>query len=283
MVLYFFNAYPTKIVNISNFVAMDRVVLYIHGMGGGSDSRIPSILKEVFVHPVRQLPSTEGAALGYNPLRGSTFASPSVEGNSHSEDNSYRNRIEESSMVAAKVEVVARTYDFDPEVAAKQIGEWVEELKPDLVIGESLGSMQAIRITGVPHLFVSPSLNAPFVFGQLAWMSLIPGVTWLLDRIYKPREGDRQPLHFTFKTLRKYRQHRREALKNTTLSGSKDYFFAFFGTRDHYRRYGIVTIRSWEKYFGKTYQVYEGTHFMEEEHINALLVPKICEILNVSL
>jgi hypothetical protein len=252
-------------------------------MGGGSDSRIPSILRDVFLHPAKQLPSTEAAALGYNPLRGSTFASPSVEGNSHSADNSFQNRIEGSSRGTAKVEVVARTYDFDPEVAAKQIGEWVEELKPDLVIGESLGSMQAIRVTGVPHLFVSPSLNAPFVFGQLAWMALIPGVTWLLDRIYKPREGDRQPLHFTFKTLRKYRQHRREALKNTTLSGSKDYFFAFFGTRDHYRRYGIVTIRSWEKYFGKTYQVYEGTHFMEEEHINALLVPKICEILNVSL
>ena len=233
MVLYFFNAYPTKIVNISNFVAMKKVVLYIHGMGGGSDSRIPSILREVFE--------------------------------------------------PARVDVVARTYDFDPEVAAKQIAAWVEELKPDLVIGESLGTMQAIRVRGVPHLFVSPSLNAPLFFGNLAWMALIPGITCLLDRIYKPREGDRQPLHFTFKTLRKYRQHRREALKNTTLAGSGDYFYAFFGTRDHYRRSGVVSIRSWEKYFGKTYQIYEGTHFMEEEHINALLVPKICEILNISL
>ena len=246
MVLYFFNAYPTKIVNISNFVAMKKVVLYIHGMGGGSDSRIPSILKGVFrCHPER----SEGS----------------------------------SKTVTARVEIVARTYDFDPEVAAKQIAAWVEELKPNLVIGESLGTMQAIRVTGVPHLFVSPSLNAPLYFGYLAGMALIPGATWLLDRIYKPREGDRQPLHFTFKTLRKYREHRREALKNTTLAGSGDYFYAFFGTRDHYRRSGVVSIRSWEKYFGKTYQIYEGTHFMEEEHINALLVPKICEILNISL
>ena len=262
---------------------MEKIVLYIHGMGGGGDSRIPSILRDVFAGPAQQLPSTEGAALGYNPLRGSTFASPSVEGNSHSTDNSFQNRIEGSSRGTAKVEVVARTYDFDPEVAAEQIGKWVEELKPDLVIGESLGSMQAIRVTGVPHLFVSPSLNAPMVFGYLAWMALIPGVSWILDRIYKPREGDRQQLHFAFRTLRKYRQHRREALKNTTINGSGDYFFAFFGTRDHYRRSGIVSIRSWEKYFGKMYQIYEGTHFMEEEHINALLVPKICEILNVSL
>ena len=212
---------------------MEKIVLYIHGMGGGSDSRIPSILRDVFA--------------------------------------------------PAGVKIVARTYDFDPEVAAEQIGKWVEELKPDLVIGESLGSMQAIRVMGVPHLFVSPSLNASLVFGHFAWMALIPGVTWILDRVYKPREGDRQPLHFAFKTLRKYRQHRREALRNTTLNGSTDYFYAFFGTRDHYRRTGIVTISSWEKYFGTTYQFYEGTHFMEEEHINALLVPKICEILNVSL
>ena len=262
---------------------MEKIVLYIHGMGGGGDSRIPSILRDIFARPVMVLPSTEGPAHGYNLLRGSTLASPSVEGNSHSEDNSFQNRIEGSSMGTAKVEVVARTYDFDPEVAAGQIGKWVEELKPDLVIGESLGSMQAIRIKGVPHLFVSPSLNAALFFSRLSWMALIPGVTWILDRIYKPREGDRQPLHFAFRTLRKYRQHRREALKNTTINGSGDYFFAFFGTRDHYRRSGIVSIRSWEKYFGKTYQIYEGTHFMEEEHINALLVPKICEILKVSL
>ena len=212
---------------------MKKVVLYIHGMGGGSDSRIPSILREAFE--------------------------------------------------PARVDIVARTYDFDPELAAKQIAAWVEELKPDLVIGESLGAMQAIRVRGVPHLFVSPSLNAPLFFGNLAWMALIPGVTCLLDRIYKPREGDRQSLHFTFKTLRKYRQHRREALKNTTLAGSDNYLYAFFGIQDHYRRSGIVSIRSWEKYFGNTYEIYEGTHFMEEEHINALLVPKICEILNVSL
>ena len=74
---------------------MEKLVLYIHGMGGGGDSRIPSILNDAL----------------------------------------------------ASVRVVVRTYDFDPEVAAEQIASWVEELKPDLIIGESLGSLQAIRIT----------------------------------------------------------------------------------------------------------------------------------------
>lgn len=206
---------------------MEKIVLYIHGMGGGGDSRIPSILKDTL----------------------------------------------------AFVRVVVRTYDFDPEVAAKQIGEWVEELNPDLIIGESLGSLQAIRIAGIPHLFVSPSLNAPLYFGRLAFLALLPGVTKLLDKIYRPREGDRQKLHFTFKVLRKYSEHRKIALNNSSRNGSQDFFFAFFGHQDHYRKSGIVSVKTWEKYFGKTYSMYDGTHFMEEEHIYAQLVPMICKVL----
>ena len=62
---------------------MEKIVLYIHGMGGGGDSRIPSILRDTFANPVKQLSSTEGAALGYNPLRGSTLASCPPSGYIH--------------------------------------------------------------------------------------------------------------------------------------------------------------------------------------------------------
>ena len=206
---------------------MDKIVLYIHGMGGGGDSRIPSILNDAL----------------------------------------------------DSVRVVVRTYDFDPEVAAGQIAQWLDELKPDLIIGESLGSLQAIRITGIPHLFVSPSLNAPLYFGRLAFLALLPGVTRLLDKIYRPKEGDRQKLHFTFGVLRKYRKHRKIALMNSTRNGSQDFFYAFFGHQDHYRKSGIVSVKTWEKYFGKTYSMYDGTHFMEEEHIYSMLVPKVLNTL----
>ena len=216
-------------VNICNFVNMKRKVLYIHGMGGGADSRIPSILKD---------------------------AMPAVE-------------------------VTVRTYDFDPEVASQQINSWVVEISPDLVVGESLGAIQTLRVRGIPHLLVSPSLNAPLYLGYLSWLALIPGVTWLFDRIYKPKDGDRQKLHFTFPVLRKYRNHRRQALANATSAGSNDYFYAFFGTMDHYRRTGVVSIRTWKKYFGETFEVYDGTHFMEENHVWERLVPKIVNVLNV--
>lgn len=206
-------------------------VLYIHGMGGGGDSRIPSIL---------------------------------------------------ASVLRPEINVVVRTYSFDPETAAGQIASWVEELNPSLIIGESLGSLHAIRIKGIPHLFVSPSLNAPLFFDKLSWVALIPGVTWILDRIYKPREGDRQKLHFVFPVLRKYGTHRKKALDNSTTCGSHDYFYAFFGTRDHYRKSGIVSIRTWKKYFGDAFSMYDGTHFMEEEYIYSLLVPKVLDVLSIN-
>ena len=213
-----------------------RNILYIHGMGGGGDSRIPSILKE---HIGNALPSGCGFRL----------------------------------------EVVVRTYSFDPCKAWGQISSWVEELRPVLIAGESLGSLNAIRICGLPHVLVSPSLNAPLYLGYLAPLTLIPGVTRLFDRIYRPKEGDRQRLHFVYGTLKKYRQLRREALANSPLNGSRDSFFAFFGRRDHYRRSGIVSVRTYRKYFGTSYALYDGTHFMEEEFVMSMLIPKIVELV----
>jgi hypothetical protein len=199
-------------------------------MGGGSDSRIPSILKDI---------------------------------------------------LSPEYSIFIRTYDFDPQVATRQLASWVEEAKPDLVIGESLGAIHAVAIKGYPHLFVSPSLNAPIFFRILAAIAWIPGVTRFFDWYYHPREGDRQALHFDRKTLLKWRGMRQKALNNTPLNGSEDYFHAFFGTKDRYRRSGVVMVRTWKKYFGEgSWTIYDGTHFMEEEYIRSLLVPRILSLLD---
>ena len=202
-------------------------ILYIHGMGGGADSRIPSILRE------------------------------------------------------ESLDVIVRTYDFDPEVAAGQVASWVAELNPELIIGESLGSLHALRISGVPKILVSPALNAPIYFEIMAWMTMIPGMTKLFDRIYRPREGDRQPLHFTFDILRKYMPHRRMALQ--AASGSSDPIFALIGIKDHYRKSGVVSVHTWKKYFGEAFVLYDGTHFTEEEYVRGLLKDIILKTLNTKI
>lgn len=206
-------------------------VLYIHGMGGGGDSRIPSILNE--------------------------HLSPHAT-------------------------VIVRTYDFDPEIAHAQVSSWVEELKPHLVIGESLGAVHALRIKGVPHLLISPALNAPYFLYVLSWLTYVPGVTWIFDRIYKPREGDRQKLHFRPEVLRKYKVHVQAAFATVSESGADDLYHAFIGSRDHYRRTGVVSLRAWKKRFGDTFSLYDGTHFTEEEHLHALVLPMIFMMLDIN-
>ena len=252
-------------------------------MGGGSDSRIPSILRDVLCHP---------------------DSSHCHLDSSHCHHDSSHCHPERSE---GSFNVVCRTYSFDPEEAAEQIAGWVEELRPALIIGESLGCLHALRVSGIPKILISPALNAPQYFEVLAWLTLIPGITWIFDSIYRPREGDRQPLHFTFKTLRKYRHHRQEAMKASRMSefqpGDQPEFqpgdqpgdqtgnqpgdqtdgqapiHAFIGTRDHYLRTAIVSRRTYKKHFGATCTLYDGSHFTEEEYIRSLVIPKIKELL----
>ena len=239
-----------------------KTILYVHGLGGGGDSRIPGILAEHYA--------------------ARTDASESVR-------------------------VICRTYDFDPEKAAEMLQQLVQEVQPDLIIGESLGAAQALRLPylipqtpagdtrdatkPVPHLFVSPSLGGPLWLGRMAFLALIPGIRPLFNYIYKPKHpGDRQVSDFKYSTLKKYRSHNRIALE-TARKGQEDAagqgdkaqpYFAFFGTKDHYRRSGVVSIPRWEKLFGKeSYALYEGTHFMEEEYIDSMVIPRIDALLHL--
>ncbi len=176
-----------------------------------------------------------------------------------------------------KYQVVIRTYDFDPPIGRSQIEAWVRELHPDLVIGESLGAIQALRVKGIPPLFVSPALGAPAQLVKFAPLARFALGRWYLHHIYPVKEGDRQPLKFTYPILRRYKEHWEAA---QAAIGPGESYYAFFGEHDHFMRSGIVRVELWRQLFGDdTYTMYPGTHFMEEEYVDALLVPKIRETL----
>ena len=206
---------------------MSRIpLLYIHGMGGGADSRIPSILKE------------------YYP------------------------------------DLVVKTYSFDPDQAQFQLKSWIEELQPCILVGESLGAVHTLVLhhsyPDIPLVLVSPALNAPRVLSFASAVALCPGVPALLGRIYHPRPGDRQELTFSPALL----SHWKPYCSLCYNQERKDNISAFFGTRDHYRRSGIVSLRSWKRHFPEdSYSIYEGTHYMEEEYVRTILLQKIRSIM----
>lgn len=169
--------------------------------------------------------------------------------------------------------VVTRIWDFEPEKGNALVHEWVKELKPALVIGESLGSIHALTISTIPILLVSPALNTPLYFHFFAPLVLLPGMRILFNYIYRPSSERRQLVDFRYKTLRGWLRFRQEALNAPHLS-----VFAFFGTEDHYRRSGIVSIRAYRKHFGSNYALYKGSHYMEEQYLHSMLIPKIKSI-----
>jgi surfactin synthase thioesterase subunit len=82
--------------------------------------------------------------------------------------------------------------------------------------------------------------------------------------------------------MRNYASHRKEALANSPAAGSDDSFYAFFGRKDHYRKSGIVSVRSWKKHFGQSFEWYDGTHFTEEEYIYSRVLPCLRNVLNIN-
>ena len=211
-------------------------ILYLHGMGGGTASRIPSYLKEL-------LPDDR---------------------------------------------TVIRTYDFNPAKAHDQIQGWLDEVRPDVVIGESLGATHALALDGVPVILVSPALNAGVYFSCLSVFTLIPGVPWLMARLFKPHgDSGRQIMRFNFRNTWKWMYYRRLARKTSRRSAQPH--FAFIGDVDGYRKTGIVSVRTWRRWFGNgTYEIVPGNHIMKHGHgpddseriafVKDKLIPKILEL-----
>lgn len=210
--------------------------MYIHGMGGGTASRIPNYLKEL-------LPDHR---------------------------------------------IVIRTYDFNPTVAHNQIAGWFDEVKPDIVIGESLGATHALALDGVPEILVSPALNAGIYFSVFSIFTLIPGVPWLIGRAFKPHgDSGRQIMRFSFKNTWKWLYFRR--LAHMVSQRSSHAHFAFIGDVDGYRKIGIVSLCTWKRWFGKeSYEMVSGNHIMKHGHsideseriafVKDKLIPKIKEL-----
>lgn len=178
------------------------------------------------------------------------------------------------SILSSHFDVSVRTYSFDPVQAREQISVWIDELQPVLLIGESLGAIHTLYFSSarrIPCILISPAVNAPLHFRILAPLTLIPGVSRYFLWRHKPRSENRQKLKADYSTLKSWWPFRKEALSDKSTPVLK----AFFGRKDHYRRSGVVSVIGFASHFGDVYEVYDGTHYMEEEFLDSMLIPEI--------
>ncbi len=276
-----------------------KTILYIHGMGGGEDSRIPSILNDWFMAnrpDVRVVIRT----YDFNPDR----AAEQID--AWFEELQPALVIGESLGANHALALYGRKSTGCMDAALRGSR---ESYPSGGMLPRSAASPQPANALP-PLLLVSPALNAPKFLYALRLATRIPAVHRWINRIYKPREGRRQALDFSPETLTAWGAYRSvadfaiangrpqepghpgpegafpEGSKSPHLQGqgapalkeeqSKPY--AFFGRRDHYRRTGIVSLKDWRRRFGPgTWTLYDGTHYMEEEHLKALLIPAILQ------
>ena len=177
--------------------------------------------------------------------------------------------------------LICETYDFDPEVATKQIAGWVETYQPVLVIGESMGSIHALGIQGIPHIYISPALNydrgTEFIMPLMTLANLI-GYHYTSQRGKQRQKIDGNP-----ELLAKFRpmiQSYKEAILSRP---QRDPSFAFFGSNDKYMLSGIVSIKEYERLYGDSYEVHEGGHIFGANYVKPRLVPKIVEMLGLEI
>ena len=177
--------------------------------------------------------------------------------------------------------VICETYDFDPDVATRQIGQWVETYQPVMVISESMGAIHALGIQGIPHIYLSPALN--YDRGVKMAMPLVAIGEMMGFHYHKQRGANNQLIHGDTQVLAKFQpmiQSYKEAIRRNP---NPDTSYAYFGDRDEFKLAGIVSIKEYESLFGDSYEVYEGGHVLDVKHAKGVLVPKIAEMLGVDI
>ena len=177
--------------------------------------------------------------------------------------------------------VICETYDFDPEVATQQIGQWVETYQPVMVISESMGAIHALGIQGIPHIYLSPALN--YDRGVKIAMPLVAICEKMGIHYHKQRGRNNQLIHGDTKLLAKFQpmiESYKEAIRRNP---HPDTTYAYFGKKDEFRRAGIVSIKEYERLFGSSYETYEGGHVLDVSNAERVLVPKIVEMLGLEI
>ena len=149
------------------------------------------------------------------------------------------------------------------------------------VIGESMGSIHAIGIQGIPHIYISPALNFDrgaevarpiYAIANVLGINLTP----------EARGPKRQELKGDPDLLAKFKPML-ERYKDAVLKNPhRDPSFAFFGRKDKYMMLGIVSIKEYERLYGDSYEVSDSGHTFGVRYVKPRLIPKIVEMLDLN-
>lgn len=163
-------------------------------------------------------------------------------------------------------EIIAPDIPVDPVDALPYLSQFVEENRPDLIIGTSMGAMYAQQMRGYKRILVNPAFT----------MSTMSKVLKTGEyKFFNGRYDGAKTFKITKDIIQHHNQMERQQFKGITPE-DKENVWCFVGIHD-------TTVTNAEAVFKKNYPAdrlsrFDGEHQLNDKVIKKVLIPKIEEI-----
>ncbi|MBO4268948.1 MAG: hypothetical protein J5869_06215 [Bacteroidaceae bacterium] len=177
--------------------------------------------------------------------------------------------VESLRRMLPELEVCAPDIPVDPAEALPYLRQYCEELKPDIIVGTSMGAMYAQQMFGFRKICVNPSFNMSTMSKVMKANTTYP--------FQNGRKDGQKEFRITGQIVKNFNAMERQQFKGIT-DFDRENTYGLFGTRD-------TTVNCYDL-FRKHYthaQRFEGEHRLNDKSLKSAVVPLVRQILDLGV
>ena len=162
--------------------------------------------------------------------------------------------------------VIAPDLPIDPFEAIELLHKLVEEEKPDIVVGTSMGGMYTQQLWGVPRIVVNPSfeMSRSLLFGKMG-----------RNRYLSKRKDGATEFRIDKSVVERFKEMEKEQFNGITEE-EKSLVFGLFGENDPIVHFQPLMA---QLYGEKRCRWFKGEHRLNDEIVKKVLIPLIDEMV----
>lgn len=172
-----------------------------------------------------------------------------------------------NSLYEEGVEVKAIDIPVMPVEAIRRLKNWVEQEKPDLIVGTSMGAMYAEQMKGIKRILVNPSFDMAktLTFGGMG-----------RREFRNKREDGTKEFKVDKEMIAQFRTVQKDSLKGITAE-EKELVWGLFGRLDKVVNYQ----KEFQKAYGKQhFIIFEGEHYLNGKVLSHTVLPLVRDLLS---
>ena len=166
-----------------------------------------------------------------------------------------------------ELEVCAPDIPVDPADALPYLRQYVDEQKPDIIVGTSMGAMYAQQMFGYKKICVNPSFNMSTMSKVMKANTTYP--------FQNGRKDGAKTFKITGQIVKNFNMMERQQFKGIT-DFDRENTYGLFGMHD-------TTVNCYDlfkKYYTKA-QRFDGEHRLNDKSLKTAVVPLIRQILGI--